>query len=178
MIKVSKTVFSVILSLFVLFSPFFCSVTYAQEANESMTPPDDFGDPVSIITYSDEDGCTITEKTYVVLNKQKRDPSSGSGWFKNEKTKNWKGGDVSTYYAQGYFSWGNGDVNVSSASGGISSVSGITVSNKSTTSGTGRYGYIFNKYAYVTFSCTVSNKIGFSEDLSVTIRVSESGNTI
>lgn len=47
-----------------------------------------------------------------------------------------------------------------------------------TSSGTGQYGYIFNKYAYVTFSCTATNGAGLSQDLSVTIRVSESGNTI
>jgi hypothetical protein len=36
----------------------------------------------------------------------------------NEKTKEWAGGSVSTYYAQGYFTWGDGEVSVSSASGG------------------------------------------------------------
>lgn len=151
---------------------------YASPDSNKRVPPDDFGSPVNVITYIDDDGCTVTEKMYLVLDEKQTRDKSGSGWYKNEKTKEWTGGSTSTYYAQGYFTWGDGDVSVTSASGGISSVSGITISNRSTTSGTGRYGYLFNKYAYVTFSCTATNSIGLSQDFSVTIRVSESGNTI
>lgn len=151
---------------------------YAAETEDTMTPPDDFGEPVSVTTYVDDDGNTVTERTFIALDDNITRAKSGSGWYKNEKTKEWAGGGVSTYYAQGYFTWGDGDVSVSSASGGISSVSGITFTNKNTSSGTGQYGYIFNKYAYVTFSCTATNGAGLSQDLSVTIRVSESGNTI
>lgn len=84
-----------------------------------------------------------------------------------------------TYYAQGYFVWGNGDVTVSNASGNVNGTpSAITISNVSTTSGTGRYAYFFNKYAYVTYSFTATNSIGMSQNFSVTMRVSESGNNI
>lgn len=154
------------------------SYSYAAEMEDTMTPPNDFGEPVSVTTYVDDEGNTITERTFVVLDNSLSRAKSGSGWYKNEKTKEWSGGSVSTYYAQGYFTWGDGDVSVSSTSGGISSVSGITITNIDTSSGTGKYGYVFNNYAYVTFSCTATNVVGLSQDLTVTIRVSESGNAI
>lgn len=83
------------------------------------------------------------------------------------------------YYAQGYFVWGNGDASVSYASGGVSNVpSKVKVSNRKITTSTGRYAWFFNCYAQVNFSFTTTNPIGMKEDFSVTIRVSESGNTI
>lgn len=168
-----------VLSFLMIIMPLLNSINvFAAETEDIIIPPDDFGNPVSVTTYVDEDGSTVTEKVYVVLDDSMTRAKSGSGWYKNEKTKEWVGGSVSTYYAQGYFTWGDGDVSVSNTSGSISSVSGITVSNRNTSSGTGRYGYLFNKFAYVTFSCTVTNPVGMSQDLSVTIRVSESGNTI
>lgn len=72
---------------------------------------------------------------------------------------------------------GNGNVSVTSPSGNISNIpSSCSVSNKKVTSGTGKYGLIFNKYAYVTFSCTATSAVGIDANLSVTIRISESGN--
>ncbi len=73
---------------------------------------------------------------------------------------------------------GDGDVNVSRISGDVSGVpSNVTISNKKTTSGKGKYGALFNNYAYVSFSFTAKNPIGNTTDFSVMIRVSESGNT-
>ncbi len=90
------------LSFLIVFMTFSNSIqAFAIEKETSFGPPEDFGNPVSVTTYIDEDG-----------------------------------------------------------------------------SGTGKYGYLFNKCAYVTFSCTATNPAGMSHDLSVTIRVSESGNTI
>ncbi len=168
-----------VLSFLIVFMTFSNSIqAFAIEEETSFGPPEDFGNPVSVTTYIDEDGSAVIEKAYVVLDDRMSRSKSGSGWYKNEKIKEWVGGSVSTYYAQGYFTWGDSDVSVSNISGGISSVSGITISNRKTSSGTGKYGYLFNKFAYVTFSCTATNPAGMSHDLSVTIRVSESGNTI
>jgi hypothetical protein len=168
------------LTFLMVFMPLSYSINaFAAETEDMVSPPDNFGEPISVTTYIDDDGFAVTEKVYVVLDDGMARSKSGAGWYKNEKTKEWESGSVSTYYAQGYFTWGDGDVSVSYASGSISSSgSNITVSNRNTSSGTGRYGYVFNKYAYVTFSCTATNAAGMSQDLSVTIRVSESGNTI
>lgn len=141
------------------------------------TEPLDYGEPIRVTTYVDESGYTVTEKIYFYSDEVRS--KSGSGWYKNEKTFKWAGGTTSTYYAKGYFQWGNGTVSVSSPSGGINNVpSGVTVSNRNTFSGTGQYGYLFNEYAYVTFECGVTDIFNMTTDLSVTIRVSESGNLI
>lgn len=104
---------------------------------------------------------------------------SGTGWYKNEKTYKWSSGTETTYYAQGFFTWGDGEVSVSSPTGNINNVpSSVTISNKNTSSGTGKYGYLFNNFAYVTFSCKAENQIGIVNNFSVTIRISESGNSI
>lgn len=148
--------------------------------------PSDFGEPIQTIVYEDASGAQITEKIYFISNSNSGISlcdTSGNGWYKNEKeyvwNKNTNNEKTMTYYAQGYFVWGNGDVSVSSCSGGINGVpSNITISNRSTTNGTGKYAAIFNKYAYVTFSFTATNPISFEQNFSVTIRVSESGNNI
>lgn len=180
MIKICpKPIACILVTILTLFLFFSDSINiYAAEAGDSSIPPNDFGAPVSVTTYIDTDGSTVTEKVYVILDEKISRDKSGSGWYRNEKTKKWSGGSVSTYYAQGYFSWSDGNVTVTHPSGGISPVSGIDISNKSTESGTGQYGYVFNKFAYVKFSCTATSIGGFTHDLSVTIRVSESGNTI
>lgn len=107
---------------------------------------------------------------------------SGSGWYKNEKTYDWNPKDsgrvkTMTYSVSGYFKWCNGDVSVTNPAGMVTGVpSNMTVSNRETTSGTGRYGFIFNKYAYVKFSFTCTNFVGTKSDFDVTIKVSENGN--
>ena len=154
------------------------SLFYAEEVK---TPPSDFGTPIEINTYEEED-VTVVEKIYFVADENNSSLSrakSGCGWYKNEKTYKWSSGTVMTYYAQGYFVWGNGEVSVSSASGGVNNVpSTVTVNSEKTTSGTGKYAWIFNDFAYVTYKLKVTNMIGISSDFSVTIRVSESGNLI
>lgn len=84
-----------------------------------------------------------------------------------------------TYYAQGYFVWGNGNVSVSSPTGGASNIpSTSTKVHWETTSGTGKYAWVFNDFAYVTYDLEVTNIVGIELSFSVTIRVSESGNLI
>lgn len=142
--------------------------------------PEDFGEPISVTTYVAEDGHTVTERVYFYSDNGSnllRD-KSGSGWYRNEKSEEWKSGNKTTYFAQGYFEWGDGKVIVAWPTGGASEVNGITISNENTESGIGKYGLVFNEYAYVTYSCTATSMWGKSTNLSVTIRVSESGNTI
>lgn len=138
--------------------------------------PTDFGTPIRVTTY-EEDGSVVTERIYFCPDSGFRS-KSGSGWYKNEKTKEWSDGSVTTYYAQGYFVWGDGEVSVSNPSGGANEVDGITLSNKKLSYGNGQYGGIFNNYAYVTYEFTATNLIGISSNYSVTIRISESGNAI
>lgn len=141
--------------------------------------PDDFGNPISETSYVDEEGAFVTEKIYFVSDSNPMARGkSGSGWYKNEKTKEWEGGSKTIYYAQGYFVWGNGEVNVSNTSGGVTEVEGITISERKLSSGKGQYLWVFNNYAYVTFSFKATNFVGMGSDYSVTIRISESGNAI
>lgn len=174
--KLVKHLFRSIVTLALVFVLF--PVAHVNAEESVSLPPTDFGEPVNVVTYEDEDGAIVTERIYFYSDSSStlRD-KSGSGWYKNEKTKKWSDG-TTTYYAQGFFVWGDGKVSVSNCSGGASDVSGITISNAKVTHGTGKYGQLFNNYAYVTYSATFTNPLGIPQDLSVTIRVSESGNTI
>lgn len=145
----------------------------------------DYGNPIEEYSYIDEDDIHVTEKIYFKSDAGREDVipflGSGSGWFRKEKVLTWDDGfsRATNYYAEGHFVWGNGDASVSNAKGGWDYIPSETAAfDVGTTSGTGRYGGIFNKYAYVTFSFTVTNVIGLDSDCSVTIRVSESGNSI
>ena len=174
--KLVKHLINGIVTLALVFI-FFPVVHVNAEENASLSPAD-FGEPVNVITYEEEDGVIVTESIYFYSDSSStlRD-KSGSGWYKNEKTKKWSDG-TTTYYAQGFFVWGDGEVSVSNCSGGASEVSGITISNAKVIHGTGKYGQLFNNYAYVTYSATFTNPLSISQELSVTIRVSESGNAI
>lgn len=172
--NITKKIISLIIIITVALSPM-ANVYAAEYIQEQQV---DFGAPIKVISYVDEDGYHVTERTYFKADSLQRD-KSGSGTFRNEKDFNWSDGSVTTYWAQGYFTWGDGDVSVSRATGGCSKLpEKCTVSNKKTEDGTGRYAGVFNKYAYVTFSCTFKNVIYETSNRSVTIRVSESGNTI
>lgn len=150
-----------------------------QAAETTPITPTDFGEPISVTTYVEEDGSTITERLYFCPdNSSLSRDKSGAGWYKNEKTKKWTSGETTTYYAEGYFMWGDSDVEVISPNGNASEVSNVTLSNQSLEYGKGKYGYLFNDFAYVTYSFTTTTEFGISNDLSVTIRVSESGNAI
>ena len=100
----------------------FCS-TNAHAAN---TAPKDFGTPVETTTYEESDGSTVIEKIYFVPDSNNSNSflrsSKKSGWFKNEKTHTWGSGTVMKYYAQGYFTWGDGNVTVTKGSGNVSNV--------------------------------------------------------
>lgn len=174
--KLTKRVFNSIVAFALIL--FLFPATYVKAEETEMVPPTNFGSPVNVVTYEEEDGSIVTERTYFYSdsNSTLRD-KSGSGWYKNEKTKKWSDG-TTTYYAQGFFVWGDGKVSVTNSSGGASEVSGITISNENVSHGTGKYGQLFNNYAYVTYTATATNIVGIEHDLSVTIRVSESGNTI
>lgn len=157
----------------------FLQPMHVNAAEPDAPTAEDFGEPISVTTYEDAElGCTVTEKIYFLPDKNTRS-KSGSGTYRNEKTFEWTSGAVSTYYAQGYFTWGDGKVSVTNAVGGIVDVpSQCSVSNENLKTGTGKYAYIFNDFAYVTYSCTVTSIWGLNSDLSVTIRISESGNAI
>lgn len=172
--KLTRRIFSSILALALAITLF--PAAHVKAADNVPPAPTDYGDPISVTTYTEEDGTTVTERIYFYSDSKLRD-KSGSGWYKNTKTYDWTGG-TTTYYAEGYFVWGDGNVSVSNARGDASAVSGITYSNQTVTSGTGKYGYLFNNFAYVTYSFTATSLTNFSKELSVTIRVSESGNLI
>lgn len=145
--------------------------------------PEDYGEPISETTYYDTElDAIITDRVYFVPGNQNvslRD-KSGNGWYKNERVHQWQGKDITTTtFAKGYFVWGNGKVSVSSPSGGYDKIpSDVKILENEWTTGTGRYGLIFNNYAYVTYTLVLENFAKGKQDCSVTIRVSESGNAI
>lgn len=183
-----KKFFSLFLSLIMIFTLALPAFATNSNSINIMEAPADFGAPISEVTYYDEElDATVTERTYFVPNPNTAEKSvvpyndsKGEGWYKKEKTHQWAGsGNTTTIFAKGYFSWANGDVSVTSPSGGYdyfpSEFKNVT---NNVTSGTGRYGLIFNKYAYVTYTVNYTNNMGNVRDLSVTIRISESGNDI
>lgn len=144
----------------------------------------DYGEPISEISYEDEDGNKVTERIYFVASDNE---SSGaratssieSGWYRNEKTIEWSAGTITVYFAEGFFEWDGEEVSVSYPTGGYDNMPGnITVSEEVLDYGTGRYGLIFNKYAYVTFSFVTTDISGTDRNRSVTIRISQNGNNI
>lgn len=176
-----KKCLSIIISLCVLFS--LCAHAFAaDDYAPAPEAPSDFGEPLQETTYCDEDGNQITERVYFVPDVGTTfDGKSGRGWYKNEKEHHFNNSNnfVTKYYAQGYFVWGDGAVSVSSPSGGYDKLpSGWEVVTEDVSTGTGKYGAIFNNYAYVAYKLIIKSNIGSTQDLSVTIRVSESGNTI
>ncbi len=164
-----------------LLSLSFFSTTIARAA--TLKAPSDYGQPIETNTYQEENGCVVTEKIYFVPDNGDKGiatySKSGNGWYKNEKTYEWSGGTKMKYYAQGYFTWGNGTVKVTKSSGGVNNVpKKVKITKKKTKVKYGKYGWVFNDYAKVTFSFTATNQIGLSTDFSVAIRVSQSGNAI
>lgn len=152
-------------------------------------PPIDYGDPIQETTYFDEElGATVTELMYFVPDSiSTYSDDSGSGWFKNQKIIDWAGYSTpsTTYYAQGYFTWGDGDVSVSYPSGGCEDIpSNWYLSPKEeVTTGTGKYAGFLHKYAYVNYlSYLVEYDNVYqgsnAKKLDVTVRISQSGNAI
>lgn len=81
-----------------------------------------------------------------------------------------------TYYATGYFTWGNGDVSVSNARGGHSALTGKEkIRDESVTTGTGKRFFIFEKYAYVKYSFKAVIMFEVGTNLSVSVEVEEDG---
>ncbi|MDR2044953.1 MAG: hypothetical protein LBQ15_11475 [Clostridium sp.] len=129
----------------------------------------------------DEDGAAVVEKTYFVPDQRGISllSTSGQGTIKKEAEKTWSDSISTTYYAQGYFRWGNGEVSVTNPTGGYSSPPSLqTFVGSTVDSGTGNYLEIFNKYAYVTYTLTTKSAVGMTQSMSVTIRIRQSGNAI
>lgn len=143
-----------------------------------------FGEPISERQYYDEElEATVTERIYFVPDVSGATTfsnKSGRGWYRNENTYHWKASDkTTTTFAEGYFIWGNGNVSVSNARGGYDYFpGGSTITEAKVTYGTGQYAGIFNKYAYVTYTFNFVTQFNGYHDCSVTMRVSENGNTI
>lgn len=171
--------FLTICFIFVSTMPVFAAESIPERPSDS-----DYGAPIKQITYFDEDlGVNVTERIYFVPDQPgiSLRSKSGSGWYKNEGYLSWDGGESEStkIYAEGYFVWGEGDIKVSSTRGGYDRVpSNATVTSSKVTSGTGNYGGVLNKYAYVTYTISAKNVVGQSRTKEVTIRVSESGNAI
>lgn len=173
--------------LAVLFSFIFLLVlipSFGVKASEALPSEDSLEKTlISSVSYYDEDtDSMVCERTYLIGSFNQGDitrDSSGFGLYRNEKTHLWDGGETMTYYAQGFFEWGDGSVSVSNPSGGVYGYpSTVTVSNRNVSSGTGHYLYVFNQYAYVTFSFDTTNMVGMEHSWSVTIRISQNGNNI
>ena len=158
-----------------------------ENMENSLVPPVDYGNPIQETTYFDEDlNATVTERMYFVPDSISAYGSDvGSGWCKKEKTFTW--GDrktTTTYYAEGYFRWGDGDVSVSQPRGGYDYIpSNWYVESQDTEDGTGHYAQIFNKYAYVKYDLVIIENDSIfpgnnAKSFSVTCRISESGNPI
>lgn len=177
--KVNKVLFIVVLM-------FLLSISTNAKAAESPTAPDNFGKPIEVNVYEEDDGSIVTEKIYFVPDEDSDGlslySSNFKGWYKNEKEHTWGGGTVMKYYAQGYFAWGDGKVSVSSPSGGVSNVpSSVTILNKKTNSGTGKYTDVYGvsrNFAYVNFSFIARMNVGFDKDLSVSIKINDIGEKI
>ena len=102
---------------------------------------------------------------------------SGNGTYINYKTRTDKNsGLITTYYAKGYFIWGNGAVSVSNPSGGYwfnQLPKNVTIRDQSTTTSGGG---LITKYKSVTYSFTYDQKINSSK-MSVTVKVYANGTT-
>ena len=167
------------------------SFVFAEEKNdirvneaveEEETLSENFGKKISEETYYDDElECSVTEELYYMPSFKlynTKSGTSGSGTYTKKKTKEWASGSKSTYYAQGYFTWGNGEVRVSSYAGNINNVpSGITISNRRIRVDKENY-LIVKKSAYVKFSCTTTDVIGSQLNLSVMVRVCADGTVV
>ena len=178
-----KRFLSVITALCLLFT--ICSPAFASDAAFVPAEPEDYGDPIQVTTFYDEElEATITQCTYFVpttsANSTTYDGKSGEGWYKNVDSFVWNSGAKTTYYVKGYFKWGNGKSEVSNASGGYDFIPPeYSQRMEKTETGKGQYGFIFNHYSYATYTVSVTEpRTGLPKTFTVTIRVSESGNTI
>ena len=161
---------------------FICPTSVRADETTNSKLVEEYGEPIEVNSYIDEDGNEITESIYFKPDLNvcgKARSSSGAGWFVNEKKFTWDNGKKTVYNVAGYFMWDDDFVDIGEISYGYGYLpDGATVTDENIDAGTGRYAYIFNKYAYVTYSFTLTTPIGIKHDLSVTLRVSESGNTI
>lgn len=168
---------------FVLTLMFLLNIATNAEAAETLTPPDNFGKPIEVNTYEEDDGSIVTEKIYFVPDESSDGislySSSVSGWYKNEKEHNWGSGIVMKYYAQGHFTWGNGTVDVSNPSGDIINIpSSVTIPSRTIRPDKGKYidNYGMSRdFALVKFSFTAKMNIGIDKDFSVSIKVNDIG---
>ena len=153
--------------------------TYANTSNQ-------LGKLVKIKKY-EKAGYSVTEKIYFKPDNSRANFATllrgghGQGWYTKESKYTWnstvpsKAYDM-TFYATGYFTWGNGDVSVSNARGGHSTPKKKEkVTDESVTTGTGKRFFVFDKYAYVKYSFKAVSQFGVSTNLSVSVEVEEDG---
>lgn len=66
------------------------STTAQAAVKETSIAPKNFGEPIEVNTYEEEDGSIVTEKIYFVPDAGSSGimplSKSGRGWYKNEKT--------------------------------------------------------------------------------------------
>lgn len=170
-----------ILSLFLVFClTFICSLSSfaASEPNSIPEKPVNYGNPVEVRTYYDEelDGI-VTERIYFVPD----EPGislydyAGAGYCKKEKTFHWSSGEVMTYYAQGYFRWATDmGVEVSEETGGYENLpQNCSVISENVTTSTGGWS---TKNASVTYKLRTRSAVSDGRNFTVTITVDENGN--
>ena len=145
----------------------------------------EFGDPIRILEYVDEYGNEVTEKIYFCpiagtsgsISFLDADDSidvsgsGGAGWYQNEKKLD-NSRDQPTYiYVKAYFTWKDGDVSVSNASGWVEGLaSGVKVISESVTTGTDS-ALFTGKYAYAKYSLTTQNLMTIKQNDSVAVKV-------
>lgn len=147
------------------------------------TPPRDYGDPVRVETYYDEESdAFITKRFYVspIVSNNSLERWTTSAWFKEEDTWTSANGEGSSinYYAEGRFAWGDGDIIVTLPEGGNDcSIASLEVSDEKVTSGT-KKPLIGKKYAYVTYKFKTKHTLGSTNSFSVTVKVDTEGNQL
>lgn len=177
--RIRKFRFIVTLIFTLLVSLILPKATYANTSNQ-------LGKLVKIKKY-EKAGYSVTEKIYFKPDNSRANFTTmlrgghGQGWYTKESTYTWNAKDPKkahdmTYYATGYFTWGNGDVSVSNARGGHSALTGKEkIRDESVTTGTGKRFFIFEKYAYVKYSFKAVSMFEVGTNLSVSVEVEEDG---
>ena len=166
------------------------TTAFAADISSATVPPEpeDYGAPIEERTYYDEElEGYVTERTYFVPDNdgiEMYSSASGSGWFKNEKSyRGWSpnpGNKATTYYAKGYFTWGNGRCDVSNWSGGYDWMPvnwSVVASGTNVTHGYGSYKDNIN-YAYVTYNLKVHADYSGYKTFNVTCRISDRGDKV
>lgn len=93
------------------------------EDDTSLTSSTDLDSYVENTYYDVSKGCVVTERVYqteTVPNNSaltEESATSSGRWYMNKKQNKWVSGDITNYYAEGYFQWDGSTVTVSNADG-------------------------------------------------------------